>query len=176
MRRLLLLALLALPLPLVLACKHPAAGGDAGADGAPSASASTAEVVSDAAAEASAGPTAAHAVGFGAPAVGVPCRAGTDTLGCSADHNTELTCSGGVWRAMQACRGAGTCKGSGGAVTCDVGNLLIGDPCVVGSPPAHCAPGNHAVQQCNGGRWAENVCMPPATCKPNGNNGQPGCK
>jgi len=175
MRRHLSLALLALPLPLFVACKHPAAGGDAGADGAPSASAS-AEPVTDAAAEASAATTATHAMGFGAPAVGIPCRPGTDTLGCSADHNTELTCSGGAWRAMQACRGGGTCKGTGSGVTCDVGNLLIGDPCVAGSPPAHCAPGNHAVQQCNGGRWAENVCMPPATCKPNGNSGQPGCK
>jgi len=176
MRRLLLVELLALPLPLILACKHPEAGGDAGADGAASASASASAAVPDAAADGSSAATAAHGTGFGPPAAGAPCRAGTDTLGCSSDHSLELTCSGGVWRAMQACRGGGTCKGSGSAVTCDVGNLLIGDPCVAGSPPAHCAPGNHAVQQCNGGRWAENVCMPPASCKPNGNNGQPGCK
>jgi hypothetical protein len=177
MRRLLLVALLALTLPLTLACKHPEAGGDAGGDGAAAASASASGegAVPDAAADASSGP-AAHGAGFGPPAAGAPCRAGTDTLGCSSDHSVELTCSGGVWRAMQACRGAGVCKGAGGGVTCDLGNLLIGDPCVTGSPPAHCAPGNHAVQQCNGGRWAENLCMPPSSCKPNGNGGQAGCK
>ena len=176
MRRLLLLALLALPLAPVLACKHPEGGGDAGPDGAPSATASTVEVISDAAPEASAGPTATHAVGFGAPAAGVPCHVGTDTQACSPDHNFKLSCSGGTWQAVQSCRGAGTCKGAGGAVTCDVGNPIIGDPCVAGSPAPRCAPGNHAVQQCNGGKWAENVCMPPSSCKPNGNGGQPGCK
>jgi hypothetical protein len=174
MRRLILLALLALPLPL--ACKHPGSGGDAGADGAASASASASETVTDAAADVSSAPTAtAHGpVGFGPPAAGNPCRTGTDTLGCSTDRTLELTCTGGTWRAMQACRGAGTCKGTGSGVTCDVGNLLIGDPCIAGNPPPHCVA--HAVQQCSGGRWAETVCMPPTNCKPNGNGGQAGCK
>jgi hypothetical protein len=168
-------ALLALPF-VVLACKHPGSGGDAGADGAASASASVSDAVPDVApsASASASATAHGPVGFGPPAVGVPCRAGTDTLGCSPDRSLELTCTGGVWRAMQACRGAGTCRGAGGAVTCDVGNPIIGDPCVPGNPPPHCVP--HAVQQCSGGHWTESVCMPPTTCRPNAIGGQAGCK
>jgi hypothetical protein len=177
MRRLIVLALIGLPLGVAAgACKKAGPASDAGTDGAPSASAS-AEAPTDAAAEASASATATHALlGFGLPNAGTPCRAGADTLGCSPDHATELTCSGGTWRPMTACRGAGVCKGTGAGTTCDVGNLLNGDPCGAGAPAARCVLG-HAVQQCSGGVWRETVCMPPTTCKPNGGpGGTPGCK
>jgi hypothetical protein len=175
MRRLALLALVALPVPLfALSCKPSAGAGDAGSDAAPSASASDAAV--DAPADAPVEASAHGPMGFGPPMAGTPCRPGTDTSACSPDHTFKLSCSGGTWQAVQSCRGAGTCKGAGGGVTCDVGNPIIGDPCVAGSPPAHCANGGHGVDQCNGGHWAENVCMPPTSCKPNGNNGQAGCK
>jgi hypothetical protein len=171
MRRLLLVALL-IALPVAASCKKAGPEGDAGADAAPSASA-PAEPIPDAAAEASASAAAPHgAAGYGPPMAGGACHPGTDTLGCSPDHSVELTCTGGTWRPMQACRGAGVCKGAGSAVTCDVGNLLIGDPCVPGNPAAKCVLG-HAVQQCSGGTWHETVCMPPSTCK-NGPN--PVCK
>lgn len=170
MRRLNLVALALMALPLAFACKKPEPSADAGVDAAPSASAS-ASAPTDAAAEASA--SATHGpVGYGVPMAGAPCRAGADTLACSPDHGMELTCSAGSWHPMQACRGAGVCKGAGGAVTCDVGNLLIGDPCVPGNPAAKCVMG-HAVQQCSGGVWHETVCMPPTTCKPGPN---PACK
>lgn len=173
MRRLILLTLIGLPLVVAAgACKKAGPASDAGTDGAPSASAS-AEAPTDAAAEASAAPTATHVLlGFGLPSAGAPCRAGTDTQGCSSDHATELTCSGGTWHAMTACRGAGVCKGSGAGTTCDVGILLNGDPCGPGAPAAKCVLG-HAVAQCAGGVWRETVCMPPTTCKAGPN---PACK
>ena len=171
MRRLFLVALM-LALPVAVACKKAGPAGDAGADGAPSASTS-ADLPTDAGAEASASAAVTHgAAGYGAPSAGAPCHAGTDTLGCSPDRSIELTCSGGTWRPMQSCRGAGVCKGVGSAVTCDVGNPLIGDPCGAASPPSKCMLG-HAVQGCNGGTWRETLCMPPTTCKPGPN---PVCK
>jgi hypothetical protein len=162
MRRLLLPLVLALPVLSAFSCKPKGEATDAGPEAAPSASASTPEVV-DAAPEASAA-TTAHANVVGIPFAGGPCKAGADTLACSPDHNIELTCAGGTWAAKTACRGAGVCKGTGAGTTCDIGNLIIGDPCVPGNPPSKCA-SSHAVQQCNNGRWAENVCMPPQTCK-----------
>jgi hypothetical protein len=174
-RPLFALALMA-ALPLAFACKKPGPASDAGTDAAPSASAS-ADMPTDAAAEASASASATHGpLGFGPPSAGSPCRAGTDTQGCSPDHSMELACSGGTWHATTACRGAGACKGSGASTTCDVGNLLNGDPCGPGAPAARCVLG-HAVAQCSGGIWRETVCMPPTTCKPNGGpGGTPGCK
>jgi hypothetical protein len=177
MRRLLSLSslsLLALPLLFsAIACKPSGGGSDAATDAAPSASATDAgpDAPVDAAPEAGHGP-----VGFGPPTAGTPCRPGADINACSPDHTFKLSCAGGTWQAVQSCRGAGTCKGAGGGVTCDVGNPLIGDPCIPGSPPAHCANGNHGVDQCSGGQWHESVCMPPTSCKPNGNNGQAGCR
>jgi hypothetical protein len=162
MRRLTLLVLIALVVPV--ACKKAGDAGDGGADGAASASASSsasAAPTDSGSASASATATVVHA---SVPAPGVPCRAGTDTNACSPDKTLELTCSGGRWAPMQSCRGAGACKGSPGSVSCDLGNPIVGDPCVPGATPAKCV-NRLSVQQCNNGKWSENPCTPPTTCK-----------
>src|ERR1700733_5563576 len=107
MRRLSLLVLIALVVPL--ACKKPDGGGDAGPDGASSASASaSASAAPPDTASATATPPAAPpapapatAVPLGPPAAGNGCRSGVDTNACSADKNSELTCSGGIWHVLQ---------------------------------------------------------------------------
>lgn len=171
MRRLTILFLLVVGVPL--ACKKSDAGADAGADGAAaSATASASDAAASASASASSTATAAH---LGPPAPGVGCRPGADTLACSADKGSELTCSGGVWRVMQNCRGPGACAGSGGGTTCDVGNLIPGDVCVTGNPPSKCTR-RQAVMQCSGGKWTETVCMPPAFCHPADASGPAACK
>ena len=159
-RELLLLACVALPIPL--ACKPGAKGGDAGADGAPSASASesAAPPVQDAAPEAA--PTVVHRVSV--PAVGIGCNPGADSVACASDKVTELTCGGGVWRALQTCRATGGCAGVGSALKCDVGQPLVGDPCVVGQAPSKCATGQE-LQTCQGGTYRDVVCTPPQKCK-----------
>lgn len=166
MRRLLLLALVALPLPLsLLACK-PHKGGDAGADAdtAPSASASASDSTPDTSPSASASTAATTHTGghLSVPVAGNACIAATETMACSPDRQTQLSCNGGIWRAVQTCHGAGACKGLGPATTCDVGNPVIGDPCLA-STPSRCTHGA-SVQQCAGGKWTETVCMPPKKC------------
>jgi hypothetical protein len=175
MRRLLLLGLLALPLPV--ACKFPSKASDAGSDAAPSASASASDTPTDAAPQdAASASSSAHVVlHAGLPIAGGACNSSTDTRACSPDHGEELTCTGGVWHAMTACRGPSGCKGSGASVMCEVGTLISGDPCFPGNPPAHCV-NPHSIQQCSGGKWTESVCMPPSSCKPNGNGTQAACK
>jgi len=169
-REILILGCMALPLPL--ACKPGAKGGDAGADGAPSASASDSgsAPVQDAAPEAAA--TVVHHVTV--PAVGNGCNPASDTQACATDKVTELTCAGGVWRAHQTCRGSGGCSGVGSALTCNVGQPIVGDPCVVGQAPSKCATPAE-LQTCQGGTYRDIVCTPPQKCKPQGPN-QFACK
>ncbi len=168
-RQILILCCLALPIPL--ACKKSGAGGDAGPEGGPSASASgteSAPAVQDAAPEAA---PVHHAT---VPAVGNGCHPGADSVACAPDKLTELTCGGGVWRALQTCRGAGGCSGVGSALVCNVGQPLVGDPCVVGQAPSKCV-NPREVQLCQGGTYHDQVCTPPQACKPT-NPGQFGCK
>lgn len=157
-------------LPLPLACKPGAGAADAGADGAPSASASASASapVQDAAPEAA--PVVHHAT---VPAVGNGCNPGADSVACAGDKVTELTCGGGVWRALQTCRGSGGCSGVGAALKCEVGQPLVGDPCVVGQAPTHCA-NTQELQSCQGGTYHDQVCTPPQRCKPAG-GGQFAC-
>ncbi len=160
----------------LLACKPSAHGPDAGTDAAPEAAATSVEAVPDAAPEAASSAVATHAgPRFGPPAAGTPCNSATETLGCAPDHGTELTCSGGTWRAMQACRGPGACKGTGASVSCDVGPLITGDPCVPGNPPPRCL-NPRSVVLCSGGKWTESVCLPPSTCKPGTAGAPAGCR
>jgi hypothetical protein len=171
-REILIGCCVAMALPIPLACKPGAKGGDAGPDGAGSASASassSAPAVQDAAPEAA--PTVVHHVAV--PAVGNGCSAG-ETVACAADRVTELTCGGGVWRALQTCRGSGGCSGVGAALKCEVGQPMVGDPCVVGQAPSKC-PTTQEVQSCQGGTYRDQVCISPQRCKPVG-NGQFGCK
>lgn len=163
---------MAMALPVVIACKPGAGAADAGADGAPSASASesASAPVQDAAPEAA--PTVVHHATV--PAVGIGCNPGADSVACAGDKVTELTCGGGVWRALQTCRGSGGCSGTGSALKCEVGQPLVGDPCVVGQAPSKCA-NNQELQACQGGTFRDTVCTPPQHCKPAG-NGQFACK
>jgi len=158
-RELLILGCLALPLPL--ACKPGAKGEDAGADGAASASASasSAAPVQDAAPEAA--PTVVHHASV--PAIGIGCNQGTDTVACASDKVTELTCGGGVWRALQTCRGAGNCTGVGASLKCEVGQPQVGDPCQATVPP-RCVSGQE-LQSCQGGTYRDQVCPPAQHCK-----------
>jgi hypothetical protein len=173
MRRLTILFLLVVGVPVASACKKPDAGGDAGADGAASASASaTASASASASASATSTATAAH---FGPPAPGVGCRPGADTNACAADKSAELTCTGGLWHVMQNCRGPAACTGTGGGTNCDVGSLIPGDVCVPGNPPSRCTR-RQAVLQCSGGKWTETVCAPPSFCHPADATGPAGCK
>jgi hypothetical protein len=172
MRRLLLLIVVT-GLPLALACKSPKKGADDGgaeAGAVPSASASD----SSSAAAASASTPTATGPHYGPPAAGTPCLA-SQPLGCSTDHSEELSCSGGVWRVMQACRGPGACKGTGAATTCDVGTPIVGDACVAGNAVARCVR-KTSVQQCSGGKWTESVCMPPSSCHPAAGPAPAACK
>jgi hypothetical protein len=159
-REILILGCMALPLPL--ACKPGAKGEDAGADGAASASASASSSapVQDAAPEAAA--TVVHHATV--PAVGNGCSPGADSVACSTDKVTELTCGGGVWRALQTCRGAGGCTGVGSNLKCDVGQPLVGDPCVAGQAPSKCAT-MQELQSCQNGTYRDQVCMSPQRCK-----------
>jgi hypothetical protein len=168
-REILVLGCIALPLPL--ACKPGAGAADAAAEAAPSASASetAAAPVQDAA------PSAAPVVHRPTvPAVGNGCSAGADSVACATDKVTELTCGGGVWRALQACRGAGGCAGVGSALKCDVGQPLVGDPCVVGQAPSKCAT-TQELQSCQGGTYRDQVCLSPQRCRQLA-PGQFGCK
>jgi hypothetical protein len=167
-RQIVLLGCMALP--VVIACKPGANAADAGADGAASASASasSAAPVQDAAPEAA--PTVVHRA---VPAVGNGCTPGADSVACAGDRVTELTCGGGVWRALQTCRGAGGCSGVGSALNCAVGAPLVGDPCVTGQAPSKCM-NTQELQSCQGGTFRDQVCTPPQRCKPTG-GGQFGC-
>lgn len=169
-REMLILGAMTLPIPL--ACKPGAKAADAGVDGAPSASASASEsasaAVQDAAPEAA--PALHHAM---VPAVGNGCNPASDSVACAGDKVTELTCGGGVWRALETCRGPGGCTGVGATLKCDVGQPLIGDPCVVGKAPTKCAT-TQELQTCQGGTYKDQVCPPSQRCKPVG-AGQVGC-
>ena len=170
MRRLTLLVLIALVVPL--ACKKPEAGGDAGADGAASASASASAAPSDSS-SASATATAVH---YGPPAAGNGCRAGVDTNACAADKLEELICSGGVWHVMQTCRGPGACTGTGAATGCDLGTPVVGDVCVANATNFTCIR-RQVLHSCVGGKWTESLCTPPQWCHPAGNGGPiAGCR
>jgi hypothetical protein len=168
-REILILGCMALP--LLLACKPGTKAEDAGADGAASASASASSSapVQDAAPEASA---AVHHASV--PAVGNGCSPGADSVACATDKVTELTCGGGVWRALQTCRGAGACSGVGSNLHCDVGQPVVGDPCVPGQAPSKCVT-TQELQSCQGGTYRDQVCMSPQRCRPGG-PGQFGCK
>jgi hypothetical protein len=165
----LILGCLALPLPL--ACKPGAKAEDAGTEAAASASASASSSapVQDAAPEAAA--TVVHHATV--PAVGNGCSPGADSVACTGDKVTELTC-GGVWRALQTCRGSGACSGVGSALKCDVGQPLVGDSCVVGQAPSKCVTTQEA-QSCQGGTYRDQVCLAPTHCKQVA-AGQFGCK
>jgi hypothetical protein len=165
-----LLVVGAMALPMFAACKKSGSAGDAGPEAAPSESASeTASApVQDAAPEAA----VVHHVTV--PAIGNACHPGADSVACAPDKLTELTCGGGVWRALQACRGSGGCSGVGSALKCDVGQPIVGDPCVVGQAPSKCAT-TQELQTCQGGTYRDVVCPPPTKCKPQGNN-QFACK
>lgn len=168
-RQILILGCMAL-LPVAIACKPGAGAADAAAEAAPSASASeSAAPVQDAAPEAAA--TVVHHATV--PAVGNGCSAGADSVACAGDKVTELTCGGGVWRALQTCRGSGGCSGVGSALKCDVGQPLVGDPCVVGQAPSKCAT-TQELQSCQGGTYRDTVCVSPQRCKPAG-SGQFAC-
>lgn len=158
-------------LPIFIACKPGAKGEDAGADGAASASASASSSapVQDAAPEAA--PAVVHHVTV--PAVGNGCSPGADSVACAGDKVTELTCGGGVWRALQTCRGSGGCSGTGSALKCEVGQPLVGDPCVAGQAPSKCV-NTQELQSCQNGTYHDQVCTPPQRCKPTG-AGQFGC-
>jgi hypothetical protein len=161
----------AMALPIFAACKKSGGAADAGPEAAPSASASdTASApVQDAAPEAA---PAVHRVSV--PAVGNGCHPGADSVACAPDKLTELTCQGGIWRALQTCRGTGGCSGVGSALNCVVGQPIVGDPCVVGQAPSKCATPQE-VQSCVGGTYRDQVCTPPQKCKPLG-NGQFACR
>ena len=79
-----------------------------------------------------------------------------------------------MWRALQACRGSAGCSGVGSALKCDVGQPLVGDPCLVGQAPTKCAT-TQELQACQAGTYRDTLCTPPQHCKALG-NGQFGCK
>jgi hypothetical protein len=157
-------------LPVFASCKKSETAGDAGTEGGASASAaeSAAVTVQDAAPE---GAAAVHHATV--PAVGNGCHAGADSVACAVDRVTELTCASGVWRGLQTCRGSGGCVGVGSALKCDVGQPIVGDPCIVGQAPTKCATPQE-LQSCQGGTFRDTVCTPPQRCK-NLGNGQFGC-
>lgn len=183
MRRILLLATLALPLPLVFGCSKLLKRGHGDVADAQAAASAAADAEASAAPEASETPSAAptatahaHVTPHhpeGPPADAKPCEAGKDTTACTADGFEELTCIGGHWKVVQTCRGTGRCTGEGASLRCDVGTPQEGDACVANAP-ARCTDA-HTLFACNKGHWGASVCAPPSVCQPTANNGQPGC-
>jgi hypothetical protein len=183
MRRLLLLATLALP--PVLGCSKLLTRGHRDTADAQAAASAAADAQASAAPEASETPSASAAPTVtaharvtphhpeGPPADAKPCEAGKDTTACTADGFEELTCMEGHWKVVQTCRGSGRCTGEGASLRCDVGTPQQGDACVANAP-ARCTDA-HTLMACKQGHWGVTVCAPPSVCQPTANGGQPGC-
>jgi len=178
MRRILLLATLALP--SVLGCTklleklHP--GETADAQAAASASAAADSDAGQAPPQATAAPSATAAETAtahphvapvyhpeGPPGDAKPCEAGKDSTACTPDGFEELTCFKGHWKVVQTCRGPGHCVGEGASLACDVGTPQQGDACVANAE-ARCADAK-TLLACKQGHWAASLCAPPASCQ-----------
>jgi hypothetical protein len=179
-----LLRILPLVTPVALACTPSSSSSPAGADASPSAAASSPPPVASSAVIATLsippavnpnGAPAASASGT-VPAQGAPCSPGKDSIVCSPDQLSVLTCAGGVWRTLQACRGPARCKGMGSALTCDTGIPQPGDDCVPAKSEPQCRSAHESIA-CSGGKWIVSPCRAGTTCIPaRGGTGTSGCK
>ncbi|MGD0526551.1 MAG: hypothetical protein ABSE49_15490 [Polyangiaceae bacterium] len=111
----------------------------------------------------------------GTPVVGNSCSPGRDSIACTADALTALTCAGGQWRMLEPCRGPGHCAGVGAALTCDTGLPQPGDACVPAKSEPQCRSANEAIT-CLGGKWLVSPCAAGTLCTPGGPRGHAGCK
>jgi hypothetical protein len=112
----------------------------------------------------------------GPPAAGIACapKDPKEATACAPGGFEELTCTGGLWKVSETCRGPGGCKSDATGVHCDPGVARAGDACPATAPP-HCS-NVHTVFICKNGSWESSLCVPPAKCVPNAKNGVAGCK
>src|ERR1700722_15257511 len=128
----------------------------ASASEAPAPSASAADAASEA-------PTHAPALHpSGPPAAGNECsqkdaKETKGTTACAPGGFEELTCTGGVWKVSETCRGPGGCKADAAGVHCDPGTPRAGDACPANAPP-HCS-NVHTVFVCKSGAWESSLCV-----------------
>ena len=112
----------------------------------------------------------------GPPAAGNACVAkeGKEAVACAPGGFEELTCTGGIWKVTETCRGPGGCKFDSAGVHCDPGTPRAGDACPATAEP-RCS-NVHTVFSCKNGAWESSLCVPPSKCSPNAKNGVAGCK
>jgi hypothetical protein len=85
---------------------------------------------------------------------------------CSGDKKASLLCSGGAFKAVQACKGPGGCQIKGDSVTCDAKLAEKGDLCA--SPGTFaCTPDLKARVTCKDVKFAfDRYCKGPTGCHP----------